>query len=86
VIVKARSRCPCGCPLDVKEGRYYATDQCASRERKRRERSKNPSAVEVHVCEICEKPLLRKPNERRRLYHDECKPEAQKILRVLRGK
>ncbi len=55
--------------------------------RKRRERAKlGPAALEPIICEVCEKTLVRGPLERRKLYHDHCKLEAQKILRVLRGK
>jgi hypothetical protein len=79
--------CPCGCALEVPPDRYFARDKCAARVRKRRERAKQgPTGLEMHFCAVCERPLVRGPLERRKLYHDECRPEAQKILRVLRGK
>ena len=87
MIPGAPARCACGCPRELVPGRTYATDACAARVRKRRERAKQgPAALEVHVCEVCGDALVRGPLERRKLYHDECRPEAQKILRVLRGK
>lgn len=87
MIHKAQPRCPCGCALEVGPDRTFATDTCAARVRKRRQRAlAGPAALEVHVCEVCGLPLVRGPLERRKLYHDGCKAEAQKILRVLRGK
>jgi hypothetical protein len=68
----------------------FATDACATKTRQKRARAKHPSdaipTLEVLYCSICDGPLLRGPLERRKLYHDECKFEARKLRRVLRGR
>ena len=88
---KAEQRCGCGCNALVPEGRnVYASDACAARARKRRERSKlEPFVIiEHHICSICndeDAPIVRTPAKRSTLYHPWCKAEARKMNRVVRS-
>lgn len=81
--------CPCGCrrPVDPQRARFvpkgrtaYATAQCAERMVNRR-RNRRVFGLELVVCPVCDRPVVRTAQTRRRKYHPHCRPTAKKAFR-----